>query len=87
MYDRVGGQPFFAALVDRFYAGVASDPVLRPLYPDDLVEPKEHLALFLAQYWGGPRTYSRGAGPPPIAHAPRPFRHRHASSATPGCGT
>ena len=37
MFDRVGGQPFFSALVDRFYAGVATDPVLRPLYPDDLV--------------------------------------------------
>ena len=36
MYERVGGDAWFVALVDRFYAGVADDPVLRPLYPDDL---------------------------------------------------
>ncbi len=73
MFDRVGGQPFFSALVDRFYAGVATDPVLRPLYPDDLVEPKEHLALFLAQYWGGPRTYSELRGHPRLRMRHAPF--------------
>ena len=73
MFDRVGGQPFFSALVDRFYAGVATDPVLRPLYPDDLVEPKEHLALFLAQYWGGPRTYSEERGHPRLRMRHAPF--------------
>ena len=30
LYDRAGGMPFFEALVARFYAGVADDPVLRP---------------------------------------------------------
>jgi hemoglobin len=64
LYERVGGQPFFDALVARFYAGVASDPLLRPLYPPDLEAPKRHLALFLAQYWGGPRTYSEERGHP-----------------------
>ena len=33
LYDRAGGMPFFEALVARFYAGVADDPVLRPIYP------------------------------------------------------
>jgi truncated hemoglobin YjbI len=33
LYDAVGGMPFFEALVVRFYAGVADDPILRPLYP------------------------------------------------------
>jgi hemoglobin len=64
LYQRVGGDAFFASLVDHFYAGVESDPVLRPLYPDDLGPPKRHLALFLAQYWGGPATYNAERGHP-----------------------
>jgi hemoglobin len=70
-YERWGGEPFFVALVDRFYAGVASDPLLRPLYPEDLTDPKAHLALFLMQYWGGPRRYSDERGHPRL-------RMRHA---------
>ena len=38
LFARVGGQPWFDALVDAFYTGVEPDPVLRPLYPDDLEE-------------------------------------------------
>ncbi len=53
LYEAVGGVAFFDALVDRFYAGVEQDPVLRPLYPRDLASSKAHLAGFLAQYWGG----------------------------------
>ena len=34
LYDRAGGMSFFEGLVARFYAGVATDPVLRPLYPE-----------------------------------------------------
>jgi len=64
LYERVGGDAFFSALVDRFYAGVESDQLLRPLYPADLAPPKRHLSLFLAQYWGGPRTYSEERGHP-----------------------
>jgi hemoglobin len=64
LFDRVGGETFFVDLVDRFYLGVAGDPLLRPLYPDDLSEPSAHLALFLMQYWGGPGTYSEQRGHP-----------------------
>ena len=71
LYDRVGGKPFFTELVERFYAGLATDLVLRPLYPEDLAESKEHLGLFLEQYWGGPTTYSDERGHPRL-------RMRHA---------
>jgi hemoglobin len=64
LYERVGGESFFVSLVDRFYGGVAVDPLLRPLYPTDLDPPKRHLALFLVQYWGGPQTYSAERGHP-----------------------
>ena len=72
LFDRVGGKQFFVDLVDRFYLGVAGDPLLRPLYPDDLSESSQHLALFLMQYWGGPGTYSEERGHPRLRlrHAP-----------------
>jgi hemoglobin len=72
-YERWGGEPFFDALIDRFYAGVSADPLLRPLYPADLTESKAHLALFLAQYWGGPRTYSEQRGHPRLRMRHAPF--------------
>ena len=65
LYGRVGGSDFFVDLVDRFYAGVEGDPVLRPLYPEgDLSDERRWLALFLVQYWGGPGTYSSERGHP-----------------------
>ena len=69
MYDAVGGMPFFERLVDAFYEGVASDDVLLPLYPEapDLRGARHRLTLFLAQYWGGPTTYSDERGHPAAA--------------------
>ncbi len=72
-YEAVGGRATFARLVEVFYAGVADDPVLRPLYPDeDLGPAAERLTQFLEQYWGGPDTYSQQRGHPRLRlrHAP-----------------
>ncbi len=74
VYEAAGGEATFTALVERFYAGVASDPVLRPLYPADpemFAAAADHLRLFLIQYWGGPGTYSEQRGHPRL-------RMRHA---------
>jgi hemoglobin len=73
VYDLVGGEAWFAALVDRFYAGVELDPVLRPLYPDDLTESRAHMTGFLVQYWGGPGTYSEQRGHPRLRMRHAPF--------------
>jgi hemoglobin len=73
MFDRVGGESFFVDLVDQFYVGVAGDPLLRPLYPDDLGESARHLALFLMQYWGGPPTYNEQRGHPRLRMRHAPF--------------
>ncbi len=73
LYERVGGTPFFVALVDRFYRGVEDDPVLRPLYPDDLEGPRRRLARFLVQYWGGPADYSAERGHPRLRMRHFPF--------------
>ena len=73
VFDIVGGQPFFDALVSAFYERVERDAVLRPLYPDDLEPGKRALALFLAQYWGGPTTYSDEKGHPRLRMRHFPF--------------
>ena len=64
-YDQVGGHDTFVRLVEAFYRGVADDPVLRPMYPEeDLGPAAERLRMFLEQYWGGPTTYSERRGHP-----------------------
>ena len=64
-YQELGGESFFQTLVERFYADVAQDPLLRPLYPEEDLEPAaRRLRLFLMQYFGGPDTYSQERGHP-----------------------
>ena len=74
-YEIVGGEPTFRRLVDRFYEGVAQDELLRPMYPEEDLEPaKDRLRTFLIQYWGGPREYQERRGHPRLRlrHAPFP---------------
>jgi hemoglobin len=73
-FAAVGGEETFRRLVDAFYAGVADDPVLRPLYPEqDLGPAAERLRMFLIQYWGGPTTYSMQRGHPRLRMRHAPF--------------
>ena len=73
-YDEIGGYPTIEKIVATFYAGVADDPVLRPLYPEeDLGPAEERFRLFLVQYWGGPTTYSDTRGHPRLRMRHAPF--------------
>lgn len=95
-YDAVGGYETFARIVKRFYEGVADDPELRALYPEEDLGPAEvRLRMFLEQYWGGPTTYSEQRGHPRLGmrHAPyavtpeardRWLRHMHRALADAG---
>ena len=52
-YQRAGGEKTFNDLVSHFYALVAVNPILRPMYPDnDLHGAAQRLQMFLSQYWG-----------------------------------
>jgi hemoglobin len=74
-FDAVGGEATFRRLVDKFYEGVAEDPLLRPMYPEeDLGPAADRFALFLMQYWGGPTTYSDNRGHPRLRMRHAPFR-------------
>jgi len=74
-YAAIGGHETFAQLVDAFYDAVASDAVLRPMYPDaDLGAARVRLTMFLEQYWGGPTTYSDERGHPRLRMRHAPFK-------------
>jgi hemoglobin len=75
-FDEIGGLPVIERIVARFYEGVATDPVLGPMYPaDDLADGSAawRLTMFLAQYWGGPTTYSEERGHPRLRMRHSPF--------------
>jgi hemoglobin len=74
VYELAGGDQTFRLLVERFYASVAKDDVLRAVYPEqDLSGATDRLTLFLIQYWGGPATYSERRGHPRLRLRHRPF--------------
>ena len=72
IYEAIGGHQTFENLVSHFYALVAIDPILRPLYPESVLHgAANRLMMFLEQYWGGPKTYQETRGHPRL-------RMRHA---------
>ncbi|MFB9909348.1 globin [Allokutzneria oryzae] len=74
-YEAVGGEETFRRLVARFYAEVAVDPLLRPLYPEEDLGPAEdRMRMFLMQYWGGPHDYSDQRGHPRLRMRHMPFK-------------
>ncbi len=73
-YEEIGGFETFRAIVHRFYEGVATDELLRPMYPEEDLGPAEERFLhFLVQYWGGPTTYSDQRGHPRLRMRHAPF--------------
>ncbi len=83
VYDAVGGRAFFDRVIGRFYDAVEVDPLLRPLYPDDLTESRRTTAGFFAQYWGGGTAqYSDERGHPRLRmrHAPFAITTAHAAA-------
>lgn len=66
LFARVGGEAFFEELVERFYANVAEDARLRPMYESDLGPARARLGAFLVQYFGGPRRYEALRGEPKL---------------------
>jgi hemoglobin len=73
VYEQAGGDAAFRRLVDIFYAKVETDPILRPLFPNDLGPGKEHQFLFLTQFFGGPPRYQERRGHPRLRARHLPF--------------
>jgi hemoglobin len=74
LYEQVGGDDTFRRLVDTFYARIERDPLLRPIFPDDLGPGREYQFLFLTQYWGGPPRYENQRGHPRLRMRHAPFK-------------
>ncbi|MCL6444871.1 MAG: globin [Alicyclobacillus sp.] len=64
IYEAIGGAERIRALVTAFYLRVAKDPVLKPLFPEDLTETREKQYAFLTQFFGGPPLYLERYGHP-----------------------
>lgn len=73
VYTIAGGEAGFRRLVDLFYQKVAADPVLRPMFPDDLEPGKHWQLLFLTQFFGGPALYAEERGHPRLRQRHFPF--------------
>lgn len=74
LYELVGAE-FFVRLVDRFYDGVEGDQILMALYPEgsETTGARRRLAMFLAQYFGGPHDYMEERGHPMLRMRHAPF--------------
>jgi hemoglobin len=73
IYELAGGDAPFRRMVDIFYAQIARDPLLRPLFPADLEPGKERQFLFITQYFGGPPRYNALRGHPRLRMRHAPF--------------
>lgn len=73
IYELAGGDEPFRRMVDIFYARIAADPLLRPMFPEDLEPGKLHQFLFITQYFGGPSRYAELRGNPRLRARHLPF--------------
>jgi hemoglobin len=64
IYDKMGGEAAIKQLVVQFYARVQKQPLLAPLFPEDIEPVSDKQFLFLSQFFGGPSLYSDLYGHP-----------------------
>jgi hemoglobin len=70
LYDWAGGTEAFVRLTDAFYARVVKDDLLAPLFARMSPEHARHVAIWLAEVFGGPARYTgeRGGYPAMLGH-------------------
>jgi hemoglobin len=73
LFERLGGREGVARIVDDFYARVAGDELLRPIFPDDLDPGREKQRLFMEQWLGGDAVYTEQYGHPRLRRRHFPF--------------
>lgn len=62
LYDWIGGADALAALTANFYAKVHRDEVLAPVFSAISAKHPAHVAAFIAEVFGGPKTYGDSLG-------------------------
>jgi len=82
IYERIGGADGLSELVKKFYANVQKQPLISPLFPEDIEPVSDKQILFLTQFFGGPMAYSDLYGHPMMRarHMPFPITSEHADA-------
>ncbi|MCP9209104.1 group II truncated hemoglobin [Streptomyces cucumeris] len=62
LYEAVGGLPALRRLSNAFYAEVLADPLLAPVFADFTATHREHVAVWLAEVFGGPAAFTEEHG-------------------------
>jgi hemoglobin len=62
LYEWAGGMPIFEKLFDKFYDKVLVDEILAPVFKHMSSQHVLHVAHFVAEVLGGPKTYSESEG-------------------------
>ena len=62
LYEWAGGEEPFLRLTDAFYARVTKDELLAPLFARMHPEHARHVAVWLAEVFGGPAAYTERHG-------------------------
>lgn len=73
IYELIGGEDTIRRMVDAFYARVETDPLLRPMFPEDMTDGRRRQFLFLVQFFGGPQQYAEERGHPRMKMRHGPF--------------
>jgi hemoglobin len=75
-FEQIGGQPTDDRIIDAFYDAMDTLPearIIRVLHPEELGNTRAVLKKFLAEWLGGPRTYSQERGHPRLRARHLPF--------------
>ncbi|WP_055105892.1 globin domain-containing protein [Paenibacillus ihumii] len=82
IYDNLGGDKAIRQLVEAFYPKVKANPLLGPLFPEDIEPVMEKQYMFLSQFFGGPSLYSDAYGHPMMRarHLPFPVTRERAEA-------
>lgn len=62
VYEWMGGQEALDRLTEVFYGHVHKDPVLAPVFAAAPAEHARHVAIWLAEVFGGPADYTAAHG-------------------------
>lgn len=73
LYERMGGAKTIRRIVEAFYPRVQQEPLLAPLFPENIEQVMEKQRLFLTQFFGGPPLYSQVHGHPRLRARHLPF--------------
>lgn len=73
MYEWIGGEETIQRIVEAFYPKVQANPIIGPLFPEDITPVMEKQTMFLTQFFGGPPLYSNEYGHPMMRARHMPF--------------